>query len=230
MCFEKYFSKLLPLQCEECGATYHRKKLYILSYLNPNIPNNSSTCSHECRVHRRNRLNGSLPVNVTCLSCGVQFLKWKSQIKQTPNNFCSQSCSATYNNKNKKFGNRRSKLEQYLELKLKERYPNLDIHFNRKDTINSELDIYIPSISLAFELNGIFHYEPIFGIEKLSSIQNNDERKFQACLERGIELCLIDTSKQTYVTDKTSDVFFTIITSLIDLKLKCVGQNSNLQV
>jgi len=44
-------------------------------------------------------------------------------------------------------------------------YPDLVIHFNKKDAINSELDIYIPSLKLAFELNGIFHYEPIFGKE-----------------------------------------------------------------
>jgi hypothetical protein len=53
---------------------------------------------------------------------------------------------------------------------------------------------YIPEIKLAFELNGIFHYEPIYGTEKLNQIQNNDNRKFQACLEKEIELCVIDTS------------------------------------
>ena len=77
-------------------------------------------------------------------------------------------------------------------------YPNLEIHYNRKDAINSELDIYIPELELAFELNGIFHYEPIYGAEKLQQIQNNDDRKFQACLEKGISLCIIDTSSLKY--------------------------------
>ena len=77
-------------------------------------------------------------------------------------------------------------------------FPSLEFHFNRKDTINSELDIYIPSLKIAFELNGIFHYEPIYGPEKLGQINNNDERKMQACIEHGIELCLIDVSTLTY--------------------------------
>ena len=62
----------------------------------------------------------------------------------------------------------------WLEEQLTSLYPKLDIHFNRKDTIGSELDIYIPSLNLAVELNGIFHYEPIFGKDKLSKIKTND--------------------------------------------------------
>lgn len=95
----------------------------------------------------------------------------------------------------------------------------LEFHFNRKDAINSELDIFIPSIRLAFELNGIFHYEPIFGVENLSKVKNNDNRKFQACIERNIELCLIDVSKQRYFKIDTSKKYLNIITKIIDLKL-----------
>ena len=38
------------------------------------------------------------------------------------------------------------------------------------EAINSELDVYVPSLNLAFELNGIFHYEPIYGEKKLNQI------------------------------------------------------------
>jgi len=157
-------------------------------------------------------------VEVFCAECNKKFHKKLNQINKTNNNFCSQSCAAIYNNAHKKHGTRRSKLEKYLEEELTKLYPNLEIHFNRKDAINSELDIYIPSLSLAFELNGIFHYEPIYGQDKLASIQNNDNRKFQACLENNIELCIIDTSSQKRFTEKSSNKFLSIITNVIKQK------------
>jgi len=141
-----------------------------------------------------------------------------SQIKKSKLNFCCQSCAATYNNTHKTKGTRISKLEVWLSKQLQQLYPNLEFQFNQKEAINSELDIYIPSLRLAFELNGIFHYEPIYGSEKLSSTQNNDNRKYQACIEQGIELCIIDTSHQTYFKEQTSLKFLNIIQNIINLK------------
>jgi len=144
---------------------------------------------------------------------------WPSQSKRGNHNFCSKSCSGKWNNAHKKHGTRRSKLEIWLEKQLPSLYPHFEFHFNRRDAINSELDIYIPDLCLAFELNGIFHYEPIFGPEKLASTQNNDERKFQACVEAGIELCIVDVSSQKYFKPKSSQKFLSIITSVINKKI-----------
>ena len=144
------------------------------------------------------RTHKNPPATVKCNQCGVIFEKRASQVKLSPHHFCSHSCSAKYNNTHKTTGTRVSKLERWLQEQLPVLYPGLESHFNRKDAINSELDIYIPSLKLAFELNGIFHYEPIYGPERLASIQNNDSRKFQACLEKGIELCIIDTSSMKH--------------------------------
>jgi len=175
-------------------------------------------CCQECK----NLFFGHGPkAKVECLNCNQPFEKKEAQIKRNPNHFCCCSCSVSYNNKNKIHGNRRSKLEVWLEEKLPEAYPNLELHFNRKDAINSELDIYIPSLKLAFELNGIFHYEPIYGEEKLNQIQNNDNRKFAACHENGISLCIIDTSKQIRFTEKSSLPFLDIIKQIINSKLTC---------
>ena len=81
------------------------------------------------------------------------------------------------------------------------------------------MDIYIPSLNLAFELNGIFHYEPIYGLDKLTNTQKNDQRKFKLCLENNISLCVIDTTKQIYFKEKSSLEFLKIIQKIIDENL-----------
>ena len=133
--------------------------------------------------------------------------------------FCSRSCSGTYTNTHKNTGSRRSKLEIWLESKLPVLYPDIEFSFNKKEFIGSELDIYLPGLKLGFELNGIFHYEPIYGLGKLDQIKNNDHRKFQACAEIGISLCVIDTSGQKYFKEKTSQKYLEIIQNIIEQKL-----------
>ena len=66
---------------------------------------------------------------------------------------------------------------------------------------------------------GIFHYEPIYGGDKLNQTQNNDERKFQACLEQEIKLCIIDTSQQKYFKEKTSQKYLNIMNEIIQTHL-----------
>ena len=157
---------------------------------------------------------------VQCAHCGNIFFKAFAEIKKSLNNFCNHSCACTYNNTHKTKGTRRSKLEVWLEEQLTILYPDLEILYSDKTIINSELDIYFPSFKLAIELNGLFHYEPIFGESKLDQIQNNDNRKFQACLERGIELCIIDTSQHKYVKPSTSQKYLDVITKLVDSKIE----------
>lgn len=151
-----------------------------------------------------------------CKQCKKDFQRTKSRVEKGEDKFCSSSCAATYNNAHKTHGTRRSKLEKYLEEELTKLYPKLEIHFNRKDAINSELDIYIPSLSLAFELNGIFHYEPIYGQDKLDKIQNNDKRKFAACHDANISLCIIDASSLKYFKPKNAKKYLDIVSNIID--------------
>lgn len=205
---------MLPCKCAICEKIFYKEKRIIKRALNNYDGNNGNFCSRSCYMKS---LGGR--EQVTCKHCGNEFTKRLSQIKKHKNNFCSQSCAATYNNMYKTTGNRRSKLEVWLEFKLLNLYPDLVILFNEKKIINSEIDIYIPSLKLAFELNGIFHYEPIYGQDKLNQIINNDNRKFQACIEHGIELCLIDTSSQKYFKENTSQKFLNIIVTIINTRL-----------
>jgi hypothetical protein len=188
--------------------------------MNPNSKETGDCCCKRCA-----RQFSSPVVIVKCKQCEKEILREPSQVKRATNHFCSHSCHATYTNAHKTTGTRRSKLEVWLEQELTLLYPSFEFHFNRKDAINGELDIYIPSLRLAFELNGIFHYEPIYGQEKLDSIQNNDHRKFAACAEAGISLCIIDTSKHKYFKLKHNQPYLDIITNIIS---QAIGQNQNI--
>jgi hypothetical protein len=202
---------VVPCECLNCKRTFEVGKGEIRRALKGT--RKAEYCSHKCKNEYYTRKQ-----NINCKNCNKSFLKLPNQIKKTINHFCNLSCSATYNNKNKTHGTRRSKLEKWLEEQLTILYPALEIHYNRKDAINSELDIYIPSLKLAIELNGIFHYEPIYGKEKLKQIANNDNRKFQACLERGIELCIIDVSKLSYFKPANVKKYLDIILEILNKK------------
>ena len=180
-----------------------------------------------CKQHRKRKEKNEIIYYFNPLSCKqcnkiIPYKKYtakKNQLQRgSKHSFCNQSCAASYNNIHKTHGTTVSKLERWMAEKLTSLYPSLEIHYNRKDAINSELDIYIPSLKLAFELNGPFHYEPIFSKEQLKSIQNNDQRKLQACLECGIELCVIDTSKHSYVKESTCKPYLDIVLQIIESK------------
>lgn len=200
----------LPRECQYCEKVFYIEKRHILN----SDENRGKFCSNKCKglFHTTNTIG-------FCKNCNKKIKISAYFMKKYKNHFCSQSCASKYNNTHKTTGTRKSKLEKYLELQLIKLYPNLEIHFNSKDAINSELDIYIPSLKLAFELNGIFHYEPIYGKDKLQQILNNDNRKFQACIERGIELCIIDCSQHKYVTEQTSEKYLNIIIKIIQEKV-----------
>lgn len=182
--------------------------------------NKHNVCSKKCSTSLK--MTGQY---LNCEHCNKEFYKQKRAIEKTKHHFCSKSCAAKYNNTHKKYGTRRSKLEIYLENTLTSIYSDIGFLFNNKEIINSELDIYIPSLRLAIELNGIFHYEPIFGDDKLSKIQNNDSRKFQACLEHNIELCIIDTSHMKHFSIKQGRKYLKIITTIINKKQSGAEEN-----
>jgi hypothetical protein len=199
----------LPCECSICEKKFYKIKYDLQKIIKKNNKHKPLFCSYECMRTRE---------KVNCTNCSIEFEKIPTEIKKSKsgNHFCSKTCSTTYNNKNKTFGTRRSKLEIWLEQELKLIYPNMHIDFNKKDTIGSELDIFIPTLKTAFELNGILHYEPIYGLDKLNKIQENDMSKTKACSEANIDLFIIDTSTQKYVNAFTSKKYLNVITNIID--------------
>jgi hypothetical protein len=130
--------------------------------------------------------------------------------------FCDRSCAATFNNTHKTHGTRRSKIEFFFEKELVKLYPGLEFVFNKKTAINSELDIYIPSLRVAFEINGIYHYRGIHGTELLKKIQNNDLLKQKTCRERKINLYTVDVSSMSTFNEKAAVLFLDKIKKIID--------------
>jgi hypothetical protein len=211
----------IPLICNFCNRNFERLLKDFSSAKSKKLE--KSFCSRACWIKYQTK-----KVEVSCCNCNILFLKKKKEIIKTKKNYCSKSCSATYHNKNKSKGTRRSNLEKWLEDELQTIFPNLGIIYNGKDAINSELDFFIPTLNLAFELNGIFHYEPIYGSKKLTEIQNNDNRKFQACLERGIELCIINTTEQKRFSKLSSKQYLDIMLNIINNKMaESIGPDPN---
>ena len=206
----------LTCKCYYCQKSFKTLKKYITQTIKGNLSYPNKYCSKSCQ-HKAIKFKKL----VTCLNCSTEFEKTQAEIKKTSNHFCSKSCSASYNNKHKTTGTRRSKLETYLEEQLTLLYPNITFHFNRKDAINSELDIYIPSLNLAFELNGIFHYEPIYGSDKLNQNQNNDISKSKAGFDNKIDLCIIDSSGLKYFKPTNAQKYLDIIVNIINQRTIC---------
>ena len=203
---------LLPLKCDYCEKHYCRVKTSIRGAAWRRSKHNF--CSLQC-----NGLFKQRRICIKCSHCGEDFIRdiWHVEHSESGKLFCSHSCSTSYYNVHKSKGYSRSKVEYWIEEQLTKLYPNIDILYNDKTMLSPlELDIYVPSFKLAFELNGIFHYEPIFGVDKLKYIQGNDSKKFYLCQKKGINLCVIDTSGMKYFKSDKAQKYVDIIRNIID--------------
>ncbi len=206
----------LPLVCKACSNTFYIKKHYITKLINNNSPHNTlDFCSVECAFKDKDTRT-----ETKCALCSKVIIRTKKQIKDQKNHFCNHSCAAKHSNSHKTKGTRVSKLEKWLHLKLQLEFPTLKFSFNNISAIKGELDIYVESLQLAFELNGIFHYEPIFGDTKLAKIQNRDSIKFLTCIEQKIDLCVIDVSSLKYFKEQNAQKYLDIITAVIKQRLE----------
>ena len=147
-------------------------------------------CSRECRNKTQSKEGTIIK---PCGWCGNKIKKNLAEFKKSKSGeiFCSQSCACSYNN-TKKRKSRRSKSEKLLFDLIEAEFPNLKIIANDKDLLDGyELDIVIPSIGLAIEWNGIVHYKPIYGQDKLTLIQKRDQEKQERAKKKGISLIIV---------------------------------------
>jgi len=199
--------KIALVTCKCCEKIVERD----LSRYNRDVSRGQKNwyCSRYCLFHGKS-------IEIDCTQCGKTVRRVNTQAIRSKNAFCSRSCAAIYNNAHKTKGTTRSKLEKYLEEQLTLLFPDLEILFNCKDVINSELDIYIPKFKLAIELNGICHYKPIYGEKKLKEIQANDFRKIEMCTKHLITLVTVNTTAQGQWSSESSKEFLISIKELLN--------------
>jgi hypothetical protein len=133
-------------------------------------------------------------LEVNCKKCNTLFKKNVNQIKKTNYNFCSRSCSVIFHNTHKTSGYRISKLEVFLQENLK----GYNFNYNNRTICDGlELDIYIDELKIAFEINGIIHYKPIYGEDKYNNIIQKDLLKNKLAKNKDIIIYTIkDESKK----------------------------------
>lgn len=207
------FRDLLPCSCDYCNNSFYKNKNYFYNHRKFGFTRHF--CSKACQGFLENK-----KVICKCAYCGSEILKrYKDyKVSKSGNNFCSSSCAASYNNRHKDYGYRRSKFEIYTEQVLLNKFPDIDFSFNDISSISLELDIYIPSLKLAFEINGIFHYEPVYGEEKFHRTQENDLRKKEICKSLGIDLIEVDISSINHFSIELANPFVEQIIEQISIR------------
>lgn len=118
---------IIILKCECCLVHFKKLKKYVTAVLNNSKKIKLKYCSQKCQFKMQ---QSKQPVE--CKNCSVQFSKTPSQIKKTKNNFCSQSCAASWNNKhsNRTYGPKKTKFYycKVCKVEIKYGYSYCELH------------------------------------------------------------------------------------------------------
>lgn len=193
----------MELNCPRCN------KIFTLT--TPRLTNliyrqnrKSAFCSKQC-LYDNNR-NG---IEMVCNHCSTTIIRTPCTLRSSKSRvFCSKSCAASFNNANKAYGTRRSKLEIFIEKMIQADFPSLEQKPNDRTTIGYELDFYFPQLKHAIEINGIVHYSPIYGEDKFRKIQSIDLIKSEKCISLGISLQILDCSNFKHFTIEKAKPYY----------------------
>jgi very-short-patch-repair endonuclease len=90
-----------------------------------------------------------------------------------------------------------SKMEKFLFAHLKDTYNimrHIDYVFGAEQF---HLDLYIPELLTAIEIDGPMHYEPIFGDDRLEKRQAADSKKNGLCIHAGLNMVRVRLDKRS---------------------------------
>jgi len=220
---------MLTIKCEWCDKEFQRSET---DYNAKVKKNKKQFCSGKCVAQWKkknglcNRPKYPKSVNLICISCGKPFSRNDDYDKRKRRRngikpCCSPHCAAKYAHQCRKIKGR-STLEEWMEAELKRLYPALDIHYNNREVVGLEIDIYIPSLNLAFELNGIHHYKPIYGINNFTKSAFRDILKEHKCKTKHIDLYIVDCRHFSRLKANEDKKYLEEITRRIDEKLAMV--------
>ena len=105
-----------------------------------------------------------------------------------------------------------SKLERFLHESLLQH--NYEVHYHKEDLLPSEklhVDLYLPKPKVAIEVDGIAHFEPIWGEEYLAKRQAADLEKTGLILSLGLIFIRIKQTKKSMSDKRMRDVLTDIL-------------------
>jgi len=187
----------LLLKCEFCDNLFKKSKNTIQKIIKGNKKwiNGGRYCSRSCHFNgMKNR------IYLNCGECDKPISITPGRIKKNVHGkyFCNRLCANKHNLKFRvgKNGIHRSRFESWLENKLNDLYPDINILYNDKEAIKSELDIYIPELKLAIEINGPWHYKKMSFVSQkhFNLVKRNDAIKKNCCRINNIDLKIMDVS------------------------------------
>ena len=124
-------------------------------------------------------------------------LKWEEKTdaeKEAMSSAAAEAC--------RKAAKEGSKLEKYLKTALEEDGYPVEFHkTNLTSDERLEVDLYIPQLKLAIEIDGISHFEPVWGEERLRKHQSADTKKVAMLLSAGYNILRVKQVTKT-LSDK----------------------------
>ena len=113
-----------------------------------------------------------------------------------------------------KMENNNSKLEKFILTQLLKDGYRVDFHKEQMlSNTKLQVDLFLPTINLAIEIDGPSHFAPIWGQDALTKNQKYDEKKNGLLIGKGLSLIRI---KQTKDFSKTrANIIYTKLLNLL---------------